>query len=179
MTITDGKYVSDARLILNPDTYTAPGTNETDLGLIGSSHIAGFRKDVSLLSNSQRGTIVTEAKVLGINLLYSIILLNRSTEVMELMFENDIAGDVFKHFSAYKPGKLVTGNETSKLLIRPTVATKPHLYIPRAIVIEVGPIHWDRQIMHQEAALLQISALYDSTTGAPYFYGDPDNFPSL
>lgn len=176
MTLETGAYTVEANLILDPTNYTTGGT---DLGLLGSAHLIGLNKDVSLLSRVTTGSQYTDARILGLNLIYEIIVLNRSTDLMNLMFDGESAADIFEGYATYLPGHLVDDTQTSKLLLRPTLATNPYLYIPRALIIDMGPTTFaHRQKLH-EATLLTIVGLLDTTRGAAFHYGDNANLAAI
>lgn len=176
MAIQDGKYPAEGALFLNPTNYLTGGTN---LGVLGSAHMAGFNKDVSLMSKVVLGSQYTDARILGLNLIYEIVLLERSTEVMNLMFDGESATDIFEAYTTYLPGQLVDSTQTSQLLIRPEDATHPFLYIPRALVLDMGPAQWHTRGKHQEATQLTIVALWDTSRGAAFHYGDNANLAAI
>lgn len=176
MALDTGIFVADANLILDPTNYITGGT---DLGKIGSAHIVAFNKDVTMFSHVLTGSQFTEAAIYGINLVYEIILQDRSTNVMNLFFDGESGSDVFEAYSTYLPGQYVGDAQTHKLLIRPIVATKPYLYIPRAMVIDLGPVTWDKRDHHQQNTLLTIVALFDSVRGAAFHYGDQANLAAI
>jgi len=175
MALTNGQYASAASLILTPTNYTTGGT---DLGLIGSDHIVGFNKDVSLLSKVTTGSQYTEARLHGVNLIYEIVLLNLSANVMNLLFDGESASSIFQAYSTYLTGQLVGASQTHKLLIRPA-ASQPYLYIPRGLIIDAGPVQWSAKQMHLEATKLTIVALWDSTRGSAFSYGDAANLTAI
>ena len=182
MAITDGAYPAEGDLILGPTNYTTGGT---DLGLTGSAHAVGFNKDVSLLSKVLTGSQYTDARILGINLIYEITLLARSTEVMNLMFDGESASDIFEGYSTYLLGQLVGDSQTSKLLIRPNIAkdasnvNKPYLYMPRALVMDMGPVQFSHRGKMQEATKMTIVALWDTARTAAFHYGDNANLAAI
>jgi len=175
MALTNGQYTSAANLILNPTNYATGGT---DLGLIGSDHVVGFNKDVSLISKVTTGSQFLEARLLGINLIYEIILLNMAANTMNLLFDGESASSIFQAYSTYLPGQLVGTSQTRKLLVRPSTGL-PHLYIPRALIINAGPVQWSARHMHLEATKLTIVALWDTTRGAAFHYGDAANLTAI
>lgn len=172
MTLKTGAFTNEASLILNPTNYTSGGTN---LGLIGSDHLIGFNKDVEMLSRVITASQYTDARILGLNLVYEIILLESSTNVMNLMFDGESASNIFEAYSTYLPGQLVGASQTSKLLLRPTAAagaTAAYLYIPRALVIDLGPVQFAAEKKLLQATRLTIAALWDDSRGAAFHYGD-------
>lgn len=175
MALTSGQYTSAANLILNPTNYTTGGS---DLGLIGSDHVVGFNKDVSLISKVTTGSQFLEARILGLNLIYEIVLLNMAANTMNLLFDGESASSVFQAYSTYLPGQLVGSSQTSKLLIRPT-AGLPYLYMPRALIINAGPVQWSARHMHLEATKLTIVALWDASRSAAFHYGDAANLAAI
>lgn len=176
MAINDGEYPVEADLFVNPTNYTTGGTN---LGLLGSGHLIGFNKDVELLSKAPTGSQYTDARILGMNLIYEIIILNRATAVMNLMFDGESATDIFEGYNSYLLGHPVGASQTSKLLLRPTTATNPYLYIPRALVIDLGPIQFDHRGELQEATRLTLVALLDTSRDSAYSYGDQANLTAI
>lgn len=176
MSLKEGAYPVEADLILNPTNYTSGGT---DLGLLGSAHLIGFNKDVSLMSRVITGSQYTDARILGLNLIYEIILLKNSTEVMNLMFDGESASDIFEAYSTYLLGQLVDSSQTSKLLLRPVAATEPYLYIPRALVIDMGPVQFAHREKLLQATQLVVVALWDSARGAAQHYGDEANLAAI
>lgn len=182
MAITDGAYPAEGDLILNPTNYLSGGT---DLGETGSAHAVGFNKDVSLLSKAPTGSQFTDARILGLNLIYEIVLLDRSTEVMNLMFDGESGADIFEGYSSYLLGHLVDDSQTSKLLIRPDVTKtaanvdNPYLYIPRALVMDLGPVMFEHRGKLQAATKLTIVALWDTVRVAAFHYGDNANLAAI
>lgn len=176
MAIQDGAYPAEGKLFLDPTTYLTGGT---DLGILGSAHLVGFNKDVSLMSKVITGSQYTDARILGINLIYEVVVLNRSLEVMNLMFDQDAASNIFENYTTYILGHLVDASQTSKLLIRPNNPIHPHLYMSRALVIDQGPIQFHTQGKLQEATQMTIVALLDTARGSPYSYGDQANLTAI
>ena len=169
MTLSTGAFTNKASLFLDPTNYTTGGT---DLGLIGSDHLIAFNKDVSLLSRVTTGSQYVDARILGINLVYEIVLVESSTNVMNLMFDGESASNIFEAYSTYKVGQLVDSSQTHKLLLRPSAANGAYLYIPRALVIDMGPVQFAARKKLLDATQLVIVALWDTGRGAAFHYGD-------
>ena len=131
------------------------------------------------MSKVVTGSQWTDARILGINMVYEVVILNNSTAVMNLLFDGESASDIFEGYATYLPGQLVTATQTSKLLLRPTTATKPYLYMPRALVIDLGPIQFAHQGKLHEATQLTIVALWDTSRTAAFHYGDEANLAAI
>lgn len=175
MAFDTGVFSADCELIHNPTGYTSGGDN---LGLIGSVHRVGFRHGVELLRKQNYGIENVQARRFGTNVIYQIIVQNRSELLTEIMLHNQPVDDhMGEPTSNY--GNLVTSSETEKLLLRPKVSTKPMLYFPRAFVIDVGPLLWHRKGSHLDETVLTIVGLRDGTTSPPFHYGDYNEFPAL
>ena len=185
MAIAAGTYSMNASLILNPSGYTSGGTN---LGIVGKGHAAGFNYDVTLYTQAPYGSQFVDATIEGVNLIYEVILLEASSALVGLINQN--TGGKFEGLqlsgSSYKLGTRVTDSQTHKLLIRPASASQPHLYIPRGLVIDVGPVIWDRGEdgevdagLHFSATRILIAALYHKTRQAPFHYGNPADLAAI
>jgi len=173
---------ANAKLILDPTDYTTGGT---DLGLIGTAHMAGFSLDLDTFTNPYHGTTLVDARVTGINWLYSITLIDYSQNWLKLLTRGMNTNNTFQAFNGYNLGHLLGSGQTQNLLIRPydddgtADATKPMLWIPRAVVIGAYPLVWARSITHIEGVNLAIAALLDDDYDQPAFYGDSTALPSM
>jgi hypothetical protein len=168
-----GEFAMDAALVLTPDAdYVSGGT---PLGIVASMHVVGFEKDVELLTRVHTGSHETDARITAIRLTYQVVLLEQSNKLMDLMFGVD--ADTYEGMidASQKLG-LLDDAEYSKLIVRPFTATKPHLYLPRALVTAIGPIVYHTTQKAYEAALLTIKALLDPDILKPFMYGDPASF---
>ena len=175
-------FPADSRVILNPDSYLLPSpvVAETDLGILGSSAVAGFSYQANLRSNVRFGGQITGADITAINLIMQLILLDHSEKLMGMMFQEE--DDIFEFFENYKLGHPIEETNPSmlkELLIRPTAPDKPHLYIPKALVFSFGPFVWDRRKMVYDSTMLSIAALWDADRGCAFRYGDPASFASI
>lgn len=175
-------FPANSRVILNPDSYLAPtpAVGETDLGILGSSAVAGFSYQANIRSNVRFGGQFAGADITAINLICQWILLDHSDELMSLLFQEE--DDVFEFFQNYKLGHPIeVENPTmfKELLVRPAAPDKPHLYIPKAFVFDVGPFVWDRQKMVYDSTMLMLAAMWDSAKGCAFRYGDPGSFTAL
>lgn len=178
MALDDGKYTVKGKLFLNPTDYT--GAGGTDLGLLETFQLAGFNHDVEMLTKQNYGTHYVDARLLATNVAYQVTVANRSTELSNIFLHGRASSDNFGVSQPYLYGNLVGASQLSKLLIVPDAgATKPYLYIPRALVIDVGPVVWDRRQSHVDLASMVIVALWDTTINAPVLYGDPTTWSVL
>lgn len=175
MAFDTGVFSVDGSLILDPTGYTSGGT---DLGIVGSVHRAGFQHAVQTLRKQNYGAEHVDARILGTNILYQIIVEHRSTDLTEILFHNRAVSDAYGDPS-FNRGKLVTSDETVELLVRPATTTKPMLYFPRAFLIACGPVLWARRAGHHLETVLTFIGLRDGSTTAPFYYGDYNQFPAL
>lgn len=169
-------FVNDAALIIPASSYTTGGT---DLGRCASAKPVAFSKDVELMAKQTSASLWNDARLLAVNLLFEVILLERTTTLMGLLFPQQASAGNVRGIRTLKAGKRVTSSDTSKLLFRPVDTGKPYLYIPRALVTSVEPITWSPDEKHLSAAKISIAALLDGDTGEPWYYGDTSDFPSL
>lgn len=183
MALDTSLYPAQGRLILSPTNYTTGGT---DLGLVAMGHNVGVEFDVETFTRMETGSTAAEARITGVNAVYSITMLEYSASVVSMFFRGMQTNTYnFKDFNGYNLGNLVGSSQTFKLQIRPvnddgTVdSTKPHLYIPRGMVISIGPFSWDRQVGHIEGTRIIVLALKSSSYTSPFLYGDPATLPAI
>lgn len=173
---------ANAKLILDPTDYSTGGT---DMGLIGTAHIAGFSIDTETFSNPFHGTTLTDARIMGVNWLYNVTLIDYSQNWMKLITRGTNTTNSFQTFTNYNLGHLVGSGQTHNLLIRPfddtgvVDVTKPMLWIPRAFVLGAYSPVWDRTVTHIETVQLTIAALLDDLYSQPAFYGDSALLPAM
>jgi hypothetical protein len=164
-----GTYPARADLILNPTTYRTGGIN---LGLIGTAHVAGFSKETMFYTDVNTGGQFTDAETTAINLIYRVVILDQSNALMEALFGE--TGNIFEFFAQYKLGHPSSVNPAleKKLLVRPTLANKPHLYMPRGYIFDIGPMIWDRRQKVYDSTYMMVASLWDKDRDAAFHYGD-------
>lgn len=185
MAVASGFYTAQADLILNPDDYITPGAGETNIGRIGSIHSASITPEFEYMTEHQYGTSIIDGRIVGVNASYSINLIDLNEDNLGILFNNTNDGDVWDGWNGYDLGDILGSSQTNELLVRPVdddgdaVATKPFIYIPRALSIAAINAVWDKRTPHTIGWTLQILCLFDTSLGAPAAYGDYTEFPSL
>ena len=164
---------------LTPSTYTSGGTS---LGEALSVKAVAFQHEVELLRKQSRAGLNDAARVMGSNVTLEVILANRSSAVLGLMFQRRTSGSTYYGgFTTYKPGSVINKNSTYLrcLQIRPDDATHPSLCIPRAICVAAAPVTFDRAVNLHDGTVLTLVGLYNATFADVVAYGDMASFPSL
>lgn len=185
MAITTGYYPAQARLILNPTGFTTGGT---DLGKVLSIHTSSIAQEIEFITEHGTGSVPVDASITGITVVYTVQLIDWTEALLGVITNHTNTTDRWQGTGTYKLGALLSSSQTSKLLIRPVNdanapnsgdATKPMLYIPRAVQIAPLTGTWDPEFPVGSGFQLQIVALYDTTLGAPAAYGDSADFPAI
>lgn len=182
MSLDQGFYPGPAKLILTPTDYAGAGT---DLGKVGSVHTGSISSQFEMLTEHARGSTVEDIRITGVSVVYLIQMVDFSTDLLSVLFNNTNNTDRWQGFNGYKVGDILGSSQLNSFLVMPTVdagtvdANKPMLYIPRGACISAFNAVWDRRSEHTSGWVLQIMALYDSTLGAPAAYGDSADFPSI
>lgn len=171
-------------------TYTAGGTN---LGEVLSHAPVGMEREGEHVFKQTAGRHPTDYRWLGDVVTLEVVLAKRTSDVLKLMnrpqWKSTNSGLLIGAHDM-KPGRRVKANsKTTRLHVCPVsddYATRltsgtfrPHLYIPYAFCVHVGPRQFSRHGKLFEAAVLTILALYDETNGVCAYEGDPSTFPSL
>lgn len=168
-------------------------TGGTDLGHVLSHAAVGFHRDTENLVKQTSGTHWIDSVFLGENVTIEVVLGQRSSDVLKLasrpQWQNSVGSGLLLKGPQMKPGYRAKANSyTTRLQLRPVVQagtvdnTLPHLFLPYAWCIDVGPRQYNDKGRHFEATVLTIVALYDETNGVAVYEGDPtvsSAFPSL
>lgn len=182
MALDSNKYPIQGRLILNPTTWTTGGT---DLGLIGAGHTFTYDLTKEQFTRQPTGTTPVLTRVTGVNGMMDVELEDYSSSIFSMLFHGMNNGNEFDGLTSYKLGHLLGSSNYFKLQIRPvnddgTVdSTKPHLYIPKGLVIPQGVLVWDRIATHLTAMPLRVVAYKSSSYDVPFIYGDPATLPAI
>jgi len=178
-----GLWPAQGKLILNPTSYASGGD---DLGVIGTGHAIGVNFKTDWFTRQPTGSTPTSYRTHGVEFLYQITLLEHSTNLMKLLFRGMSSDNSFYTMDNYYLGHDHDSNQEFNLLIRPVQddgvtfdPTRPLAYMPRAVVKEVGPLIWDRQIMHFGGTFLNIVPLLDTDFDSPLLYGYYAELPSI
>lgn len=168
-------------------------TGGTDLGHVLSHAVVGLHRDMENLTKQIYGTHWVDGVFLGENVTIEVVLGQRSSDVLKLMsrthWQNSVGSGLLLKAPQIKPGYRVKANSyTTRLQIRPVIQAGtvdnalPHLYLPHAFCIDVGPRQYNDKGKHFEATVLTIVGYYDETNGYAYVEGDPtvsSAFPTL
>lgn len=178
-----GLYPAQGKLILNPTTYASGGT---DLGVIGTGHAIGVNFKTDWFTKQPTGSTPVSYRTHGVEFLYQITLLEHSEALIDLLFRGMNVGSSFYTMNNYYLGHDHGAGQEFNLLIRPVQddgvtfdSSRPLAYMPRAVVKEVGPLIWDRQVMHFGGTFINIVPLLDSDYDSPLLYGYYAELPGL
>lgn len=182
-TANTGMYPIPGQLVIPTTSYTSGGTL---LGEKLSIGVMGLSRSVDLLPRPHTAPYWSEARINGENTVFSVVLGERSENVMEALFgSRHSGGTVYMRGSAagFKPGHLLDESDYIKFLLRPTDPDHPYLLFPRCVVTQVGPIQFgDTDVDAMEACEVVFAASMNpdnAGTVEPGIWGDPDNFPAL
>lgn len=156
-------------------------------GEILSTRAVGFKMDIETYDSQKNGTIFEDAAILGYNVVLELVIAGLYPEIADLQLNklNPQSGSDTERVAYGVPANYKWGHKvknaglTHNLLLKADeFATEPSLYIPHAIVTEVGPIQWSNLEDHQEASVLTIIGLMDDETGGPFHYGVEAELPA-
>lgn len=182
MAIGTGKYPVQGRLILTPTNYASGGT---DLGLVESSHIVAVNMDTEQLTEHGTGSAVVDTRILGMNATWLIHMSEISAELQNLMYNKVNSSFNVEGFTSYNVGDILSASQTHKLLIRPVDdagahdATKPTLYMSRAVVTPAANLIWDRRLSHLSGAAMAITGQWDTARDSAFSYGDSTTLTAI
>lgn len=182
MALDTGLYPVQGKLILTPTAY---GSGGTDLGIVQAGSLAGFVKEHETYTLHPSGATAGEARIVGINVLFQMTLIDWSPTLFSLLWSNmQSAAEAMSNYgSNYKLGHLLGDNETSKLMVRPVDdagtfdANKPLFYARRAVVVGLMPVVFDRVINHLEPLVINVLCLKHSSETLPFRYGNSATLP--
>lgn len=163
--------------VVPTSSYTSGGTA---LGEKLSVAAVSIEEDLDILTRQPSGSFWADARLMGCNLMISVVLAESSAAVLAVLHPGRIpSASNVKSRNSIVLGKRLGSADYTKFLLRPTDSTKPYLYLPRARVVSVGPKVWGQRDKHLESCELVIAAFYDTTVSEAWYQGDPATFPSL
>jgi hypothetical protein len=168
-------------------TFASGGT---DLGEVLSHAVVGFEREGENVYKQTAGRHPTDYRWLGDVATLEVVLAARSSDVLKLMNRPQWVSTnsgLLVGAHQLKPGRRVKANsKTTRLHVAAMndamdtrLTTRPHLYIPYAFCVHVGPRQFALHGKLFEAAVLTILALYDETNGVCVYEGDYATFPAL
>lgn len=168
-------------------SFTSGGT---DLGEVLSIAPVGYDTVMEQITRQTSGPHLWDGRLLATNVTLEVVLGQRTSDVLKLMHRHHWASGnsgLLLGVPQVKPGHLVkTGGYTTRLQVAAMndagsarITTRPHLYLPNAFCIAVGPHQFARGGRFLEAAVMTIVAYWNDTLGANAYEGDPATFPSL
>lgn len=156
-------------------SYTTGGTA---LGEKLSVVAVSYEEDLDILTRQGTGRYWAEARLLSCNLALRIVLAENSAAVLAVVHP----GRVPSATNVKSRNAVLLGNrlaDFTRFQLRPTTSGLPHLYLPRARIVSIGPKAWGQRDKHLEACELVVAAFYDTTLGESWYQGDPTTFPAL
>ncbi|MCH8912695.1 MAG: hypothetical protein IIA33_03905, partial [Planctomycetes bacterium] len=158
-------YAAPASVILNPSsTYASGGT---DLGRLLDITIAQWSGDFDLLDKMPTGSLWTDARFMGTNMVLRCTFAQRSDNVMSTIFGALLSssGNVEGRGTQLIGHRVTKDDMLNAILIRPDDSAQDHLFFPKALVTEIGPALFGRRTRHLSAMTITFAALYDDTSG--------------
>lgn len=191
---TDGAEVVPMRLydhgFSGTSDFVADHANATALGDVLSHAVVGFEREVEFVYKQTAGRHPVDLRWLGDVITLEVVLAARSSAVLKLINRPVWASTnsgLLVGTQQLKPGQRVKLNsKTTRLQIAAMAddysarnLNKPHLYIPYAFCMKIGPRQWNQHGKLLEATVATIIALWDETNLVNGYEGDPSVFPAL
>ena len=152
----------------------------------GTQATRGRLWDLTGAADYDSGSTPFYASIDGCSLLLRFGLSEYDADVLKLLSQNmRVTSKTLTYAgpqgSTYPLGKILDSTYYIPLLVadQGTKANRPALYVPRAIIIEVGNLSFDMATPVMDEATFVVGALYDETIGGPFMVGDIADFPSL
>lgn len=157
-----------------------------DLGQAVSHAVVGLERVMEHVTSPRTGATWSDGSQVGENLIFEIVLGHRSADVLKLAHRAryDSTKTLLLAQTIAKPGHLVKkAGLTTRLQVRPVIdqnsdirVDMPHLFIPHAYCIAIGPRQYNEREHMMEGTVLTIVGYTDSA-GVTHYEGDPYDFP--
>jgi hypothetical protein len=166
-----------------PSSYASGGTA---LGELVQTAVVGLAFVDRLYTRQDTAANWRYARRMGANALLSVILVERTAAVIDLLFPQMVVNSQTISPAAqsdWKPGHILPDAAFTELLWRPNDAAADYMLMEKALVVEIGPVMFGGNVMQLEATEIVVAGFVDPDSSpaitVPFWLGKPADFPSL
>jgi hypothetical protein len=167
-------FTAQGQLVLDPTNYSTGGT------VIGRSvlgQITNVSAEPEVFSEASTGGTPRYARYVAVGATVVVRFNDFNTETMALFARKMNTG---MGWSSSKIGQILEDADLFNILVRPDHSSKPHLWIPRAMVVSVDDFVFERSLpFTSQATVILVGLGAEELEFEPFAFGVPAALPAM